>query len=271
MFHPYMWVLLIVALVLCSVGFYRFVWFMSVGYGLAIGGLGVAILVFAFTQGQASIPVILATLLLLVYGARLSGYLLVRELKNASYRKTLDQAMKETTGSEKPVPIFVKVVMWLMMGVLYIMQTSPVFYRVANAAADKGAVAAWIGVCIMACGVCLEAVADKQKSASKKVRPDMVAMDGLYKMCRCPNYFGEIVFWTGVFISGITVLTGWQWLVAILGYVLIVYIMFNGAKRLEKRQSKNYGDKKEYREYADKTPILIPFLPIYHLIKEEKK
>ena len=41
--------------------------------------------------------------------------------------------------------------------------------------------------------------------------------------------------------------------------------MFNGAQRLEKRQMKRYGENAEYNEYADKTPIIIPFLPIYHL------
>ena len=28
---------------------------------------------------------------------------------------------------------------------------------------------------------------------------------------------------------------------------------------------KQYGHLKEYNEYADKTPIILPFLPIYHL------
>lgn len=46
--------------------------------------------------------------------------------------------------------------------------------------------------------------------------------------------------------------------------------MFNGAQRLEKRQSARYGNDPAYRLYADKTPILIPFVPLYHLYKEEK-
>ena len=115
------------------------------------------------------------------------------------------------------------------------------------------------------------AVADKQKSAQKAERPDMVATKQLYKIVRCPNYFGEIVFWTGVFISGLNILQGGQWIIAVFGYVCIVYIMFSGAKRLEKRQNKSYGDQQAYRDYVAKTPILIPFLPIYHLVKEETK
>ena len=97
----------------------------------------------------------------------------------------------------------------------------------------------------------------------------MVAMDGLFRLCRCPNYFGEILVWTGCFVSGLSVLRDWQWAVAVFGYVCIVYIMFSGAKRLETRQNKNYGDKQEYRDYANRTPILIPFVPLYHLVKEK--
>ena len=97
----------------------------------------------------------------------------------------------------------------------------------------------------------------------------MVATKGLYKICRCPNYFGEILFWTGVFISGLSTYTGaGQWITAVLAYICIVYIMFNGAQRLEKRQMARYGDNAEYTAYADKTPIIIPLLPVYHLNKK---
>ena len=60
-----------------------------------------------------------------------------------------------------------------------------------------------------------------------------------------------------------------QWITVIIAYILIVFIMFNGAQRLEKRQMARYGNNAEYTEYADKTPIIIPFLPIYHLNKKK--
>ena len=117
----------------------------------------------------------------------------------------------------------------------------------------------------------IETIADNQKSAQKKKRPNMVATEGLYKMCRCPNYFGEIIFWTGIFVSSLDILTGiGQWLMAVISYICIVFIMFNGAQRLEKRQMARYGKDKEYNDYANRTPIIIPFLPIYHLNKVEK-
>ena len=97
----------------------------------------------------------------------------------------------------------------------------------------------------------------------------MVATKGLYKIVRCPNYFGEILFWTGVFVSGITAYRRvGQWIMAILALIAIVYIMFNGAQRLEKRQNERYGNDPAYREYVNKTPIILPLIPIYHLNKK---
>jgi protein-S-isoprenylcysteine O-methyltransferase Ste14 len=61
-----------------------------------------------------------------------------------------------------------------------------------------------------------------------------------------------------------------QWLMAVISYICIVFIMFNGAQRLEKRQMARYGNNKEYNDYANKTPIIIPLLPIFHLNKVEK-
>ena len=255
----------IVCAVLCAVGFYKFVYFLSIGYGFAVAGGGIAILITALVTGtEAPIWVLLVqAALFLAYGIRLSGFLLVREIKSTSYKKTF----KEVSGEKNP-PIFVLISIWLSVTVLYTAQVSPMLFRVAND--TTGIVLPIIGFVVSILGLVLESVADNQKSAQKKERPDMVATKGLYRMCRCPNYLGEIIFWTGVFVSGIDAYaTIGQWITAILAYVCIVYIMFNGAQRLEKRQIARYGNNEEYNTYANKTPIIIPFLPIYHLNKKK--
>ena len=43
--------------------------------------------------------------------------------------------------------------------------------------------------------------------------------------------------------------------------------MFSGARRLEVRQNKYYGDDPVYKKYSKTTPILIPFLPLYSVEK----
>ena len=267
MYLNYLAIICLVCAVLCAVGFYKYVYFLSIGYGFAIAGGGLTVLVIALKNGLAKgVTWLLAlqTILFLAYGARLSGFLLVREIKNAAYRKTL----KEATGNDKKIPVFVSISIWICVAILYTAQVSPMLFRYANG--SKDVVLPVIGMIISVCGLCLESLADKQKSEQKKVNPDMVATEGLYKLVRCPNYLGEIIFWTGVFVSGITTYTGiGQWLMAIIAYICIAYIMFNGAQRLEKRQMARYGSDEAYNAYADKTPIIIPFLPIYHLNKKK--
>ncbi len=263
-------ILLGVCALLCAVGFYKFVYFLSIGYGFAVFGGAVTIFIFYLVNPTATpLWILLIELVLfMAYGARLSGFLLVREFKNVSFRKTDVAKNTLKKNDEKKMPVFVLITIWIVVSVLYVMQVSPMLYRYYNGSTDY--ILPVLGFVISVMGLAIETIADSQKSAQKKARPDMVATQGLYKMVRCPNYFGEIVFWTGVFVSGITAYSGvGQWITAILAYVSIVYIMFNGAQRLEKRQSARYGNIEEYNRYADTTPIIIPLLPVYHLIKKK--
>lgn len=259
-FPQSMLIILIVCAVLSAVGFYKFVYFLSIGYGFAVAGSGIAML---FIYGsEASIPMILICALLIAYGVRLSGYLLVREFKSSTYRKTLNQV----AASEKPMPVFVKVAIWIACFLMYTCQVSPVFYRLeSNSISD---IIPLISVIVMAFALFIETLADHQKTAAKKANPNRFCDTGLYKIVRCPNYLGEVLFWTGVLISGFGALQGIvQWFIAIFGYILLVYVMFSGAKRLEGRQNKNYGDNSEYQAYVKKTPILLPMIPLYSLQK----
>ena len=262
-------ILLGVCALLCAVGFYKFVYFLSIGYGFAVAGGSIAVLVMYLINPTATPLWILLvqTALFVAYGVRLSGFLLIREFKNATFKKT--DVAKDTLAKngEKKMPVFVLATIWVSVAILYTAQVSPMLFRYDNASTDF--IIPVVGFVVSVLGLVLESIADRQKSAQKKERPDMVATKGLYKICRCPNYLGEIIFWTGVFISGISTYFGFgQWITAVLAYICIVYIMFNGAQRLEKRQMARYGQNEEYNTYADSTPIIIPLLPIYHLNKK---
>lgn len=267
-----MWIALLillgVALVLSSVGFKKFVYFLSIGYGFAIAGGGIAIFIMALACSWNTELIWLAAIqmvLFVLYGARLSGFLLAREIKSASYKKT----MKEVAESKK-IPIFVSITVWIVVALLYVMQVSPMLFRHEFGYTDI--IVPLIGVGISVIGLLLETIADFQKSKQKKENPGMVATKGLYRMCRCPNYLGEILFWIGIFVSGITCYDdAFKWIISILALVCIIYIMFNGAQRLEKRQMERYGDNEEYNRYANKTPIIIPLIPLYHLNKKQEK
>ena len=261
-----------VAAILSAIGFYKFVYFLSVGYGFAVAGMAIALLIMSlcgFVPMAGIIEFILMGLLIL-YGARLSGFLLAREIRSASYRKTLGNVSGK---AEKKMPIFVKATIWLCVIVLYVAEVSPILYRVTSGINYQvtgnvlDLVFPIIGGVIMMVALIIESVADMQKSKAKKVNPNRFVDTGLYRFVRCPNYLGEILFWTGVLLSGANAMNmWWQWVIAIFGYLCIVYVMVSGAKRLEKRQNKNYGNDPEYQAYVKKTPILMHLIPVKSLI-----
>ena len=90
----WIWIFLAVSALCCAIGFKKFVWFLSIGYGFSVVGLGLAYLVYALVNGTFDLVLCAQVVLLVAYGVRLSGFLLVRELKNAAYRKVLKEEIK---------------------------------------------------------------------------------------------------------------------------------------------------------------------------------
>ena len=253
-------VLLSVALVASACGFKKYVWFISIGYGAAVAAIGVALLVmFGARSGIASV---LQALLLVVYGCRLSGYLAYRELRSRSY----NQKMKGEVKGNDSVTLGVRFAIWGSAALLYACQTSPVLFRMAAGGRTDAFLV--VGLCVSVFGLAFETTADIQKNAAKRKNPRRFVDTGLFRIVRCPNYLGEMLFWTGTFVSGIGVYAGVaQWLAALLGYVGIIYVMFGGARRLEMRQNRSYGKDPAYQRYVRTTPIMLPFVPLYSVEK----
>jgi steroid 5-alpha reductase family enzyme len=166
--------------------------------------------------------------------------------------------------------MFVMFMIWISCALLYVGQISPATFYLHNLA-DGLAVNeswAWAGAVVAAAGVLIEMIADAQKSAAKKVNARRFVDTGLYRIVRCPNYFGEILMWTGSFIICFgSCCTIGQWIIASLGYIGIVYVMFSGARRIELRQDGTYGSDPQFQEYIKKTPLILPFVPIYSVAK----
>jgi len=248
-----------VSLLLSAIGFKHYIWFFSIGYGFAIAGEGLLMLL-AMTE-KLSPGTLIACLLFVAYGLRLGGFLAYREFGRTSYMARMKGEIKDS----KTVPFFVKVSIWLACAALYVTQVLPVFYRLINGSGSN--VFAYIGAAVMAFGLIFEAAADVEKNAAKKKNPGRFVDTGLYRIVRCPNYLGEMLFWTGCVISGVGAVTDAQWILVALGYIGITYVMFSGARRLELRQNRNYGDDPVYQQYIKTVPIMIPFVPLYSVVK----
>lgn len=256
-------ILLIVSLAVSAVGWKYFIYFFSIGYGFSIVALGAAIAI--MFCGTLSLPSLILCGVLVMYGCRLGMFLYKREKKSAAYRKILyDKSLQVKK------PLWEILMVWVFCALLYVAEVSPVFFRVRNEATGVpvNCVWAYMGAALMVAGAVLEAVADAQKSAAKKSAPDSFVSTGVYRLVRCPNYLGEITLWTGCFVSSIGAsLSVWQWVIASAGYLGILFVMFSGARRLELRQNKVYGDNPDYQQYVKNTPILLPFIPLYSVEK----
>jgi steroid 5-alpha reductase family enzyme len=121
---------------------------------------------------------------------------------------------------------------------------------------------ALIGFTIWVFGMVFEVVADNQK---KRFRMDpqhkgTFIRSGLWSWSRHPNYFGEIVLWTGIAFIAFPVLRGWQWATMLSPvFVAVLLTWISGVPMLEKRADEKWGGQQDYEVYKANTPVLIPW------------
>ena len=258
----YLLILLAVSLAVSGLGWIYFIYFFSIGYGFGVSALAVTIAI--LFRDVLTPPTAMLCAVMFIFGCRLGLYLLTREKRSPEYKKILygpDAAKKK--------PLFAMFMIWISCALLYVGQVSPVTFHLYNMAHGLPVSEGWMwaGAIVAAIGVVIEMVADAQKSAAKKANAHRYVDTGLYRIVRCPNYFGEVLMWTGSFIICFgSCCTVGQWVIASLGYIGIVYVMFSGARRLELRQEETYGSDPEFKAYIKKTP-LIPLVPIYSVAK----
>jgi steroid 5-alpha reductase family enzyme len=121
-----------------------------------------------------------------------------------------------------------------------------------------------VGIIVWIGGFAIEVVADRQKSVFKQDPSNQgrFIKTGLWAWSRHPNYFGEIVLWTGVAIVALPVLSGWRWATLISPlFVILLLTRVSGIPMLEARAEERWGDEEEFRRYTKDTPVLIPRPP----------
>ena len=118
------------------------------------------------------------------------------------------------------------------------------------------------GLFLWVLGFSFEAVADKQKKNFSEIpeNKDKFITLGLWSISRHPNYFGEILLWTGIAIISLPLLSGWQFLTLVSPvFVYLLLTKISGLPFLEEKAERKWGNDKKYLEYKNNTPILIPY------------
>jgi len=123
---------------------------------------------------------------------------------------------------------------------------------------------ALLGSILWLFGFAIEVTADRQKSRfqADPANRDGFIRTGLWSWSRHPNYFGEIVLWTGVAVIALPVLHGWQLLTLLSPiFVALLLIKISGIPMLEARADEKWGGQVDYEEYKQHTSILVPLPP----------
>ena len=118
-----------------------------------------------------------------------------------------------------------------------------------------------IGALIFLLGFLIETIADAQKFKFR-LNPDnegKFMQEGLFSIVRFPNYTGEIMVWTGIFIACIPVLQGLEWATLISPiWIMGLLIGLSGIPFLEASNKKRYGHLEAFQQYKKQTKKLLP-------------
>ncbi|XP_071947077.1 uncharacterized protein [Antedon mediterranea] len=120
----------------------------------------------------------------------------------------------------------------------------------------------YIGWGLWGAGFLIETLADRQKSVFR-ADPDNAGKfidSGLWSVSRHPNYLGEILLWSGMYLSASSVMSGWQHVSVISPFfVWFLLTRVSGIPILERQGMKRYGSDPRYLEYLKNVPVLFPF------------
>ncbi|MAY25447.1 MAG: DUF1295 domain-containing protein [Polycyclovorans sp.] len=153
---------------------------------------------------------------------------------------------------------------WTFQG-LWVFMTLLAALLAITAPADAGWDAlATLGLLVWCAGFAIEVIADRQKSAFRAdpAHRGRFITTGLWAWSRHPNYFGEIVLWTGIALMATPTFSGWQWL-GWLSPLFVAWLLMkvSGVPMLEQRADATWGGQADYEAYKARTPVLLPRPP----------
>lgn len=111
-------------------------------------------------------------------------------------------------------------------------------------------------IIVIITAIVIECVADIQMDLFHKdlANQGKINRKGLWKNSRHPNYFGEILFWFGLFLMYLAV-EGTLWILVFCPLVIFLLFVAFTIPLMEKRQLKN---KPDYATYKKETNMLLP-------------
>jgi steroid 5-alpha reductase family enzyme len=109
-------------------------------------------------------------------------------------------------------------------------------------------------------GLAFEVIGDEQLRRHIAKGEKKLLTTGLWSITRHPNYFGEILIWFGLYLTGFALIGSsialWYYLLLIIGPLVISLVLVKVSTPLLEQHMKKYEG---WDDYVAKTPMLVPF------------
>lgn len=226
---------------------------------------------------QFSIIQIIIYLLVIIWALRIGIYLLIRILKTK-----VDHRFDEIRNSLVKFLGF-----WFLQGLSVFLISLPATFALSvnkNYFNDNNFFT-YIFVVLASLALIFETIADNQKFQfyqNKNHQKSLFIKNGLWKVSRHPNYFGEIMFWwflAIIFIFNLILenykndFNIWYYLLILLSplYITILLLFISGVPILEVKSYLKLKDQEQYKQYINKTSTVIPWIGKKgHILKVKK-
>lgn len=211
----------------------------------------VTLVALALVAGGASdARALLLAAMVAIWAVRLGSFLFARIRRDGSDGRF-----------DRLKPSFLRFAMtWTLQGLWVLLTLACALAAMTSAHPVAPGPIAAVGVAVWIAGFSIEVIADRTKSRFRAdpANRDRFIDEGIWAWSRHPNYFGEIVLWTGVAIVALPGLAGWQY--ATLVSPVFVYVLLtriSGIPLLEARGHEKWGADPAYQAYVERTPALV--------------
>ena len=210
--------------------------------------------VYVVLSGELDLRATLVAAMVLVWSIRLASFLFLRISKSGGDSRFDDI-------KHRPLRFLLA---WSLQGLWVLLTAAAALAVITGGTREALGPTGILGIGIWLFGFLVEVVADRQKSAFKSdpANKGRFINVGLWAWSRHPNYFGEIVLWTGMAVVAVPVLQGWQWVTLISPvFVALLLLKVSGIPLLEEKADERWGGQDDYEAYKQNTPVLIPKPP----------